>query len=616
MPHAYRLTSEIVAASVGAGVLCLAEGAIGQTFRLHARRPGAELNQRLDLPSGAAHVATAVPAAGLIRVDLMGPIEQRAGYHDPCSGWSDGHDAVCERLCAAFEQADVLFAICSPGGAFPGMFEGIDKAQRAKAANGRRVTVWANEQIGSAALCWALALGDELFLPRSGQVGSIGARGQHMSLAGKLEKDGIEVTHFFWPGDGKVAFAPERLASDETRRRGERDAAIAGEMFCEAVLASTIGQRYGLTRDTVVALNADVLTGQAAVDAGLADGVATEDEVVAYALKLAESKATEKAAGAASAKPQKQKLARSGARGGAMTIRADDEKDATADDAPPSSARPGKEPTAVCAKCQMQNEEDAKFCDQCGASMAAEPSGDDGPDEPDAEKPGAKLQVPARMSATADLTEILGLRTGASIPAQKAAALDLRYVFDYAARLTGENNGDRIVGGLMAMAEDAAASGRLRKERDTERKAVAQAERMDLAHRLAALSVPGHERGKVFIDEVNEDGTRKLDDEGNPILTLAPMYAEMRLGTLRGLVKGHEKNAPRRNPYEPNRAEAEAQSREALANGGVDKKARIERAKTDPAVLRMFSHPDNRRPLDVIAEAYIDALDQQRAAGG
>ena len=53
----------------------------------------------------------------LTRVDISGPLEQRAGYHDPCSGWTDGHDAIAERLCAAFASGDVLLVVDSPGGA-------------------------------------------------------------------------------------------------------------------------------------------------------------------------------------------------------------------------------------------------------------------------------------------------------------------------------------------------------------------------------------------------------------------------------------------------------------------------------------------------------------------
>ena len=67
-------------------------------------------------------------APSLVRVDLSGPLEQRAGYHDPCGGWSDGHDAIAERLCEAFASGDVLLVVDSPGGAAAGLQQAAARA--------------------------------------------------------------------------------------------------------------------------------------------------------------------------------------------------------------------------------------------------------------------------------------------------------------------------------------------------------------------------------------------------------------------------------------------------------------------------------------------------------
>ncbi len=280
-------------------MVCLAAGAIGRRYRLHARRPGAAMNLRpfrlgasvewrTDLPSGANHkiesVAEAPPA--LVRVDISGPLEQRAGFYDPCGGWSDGHDAVAERLCAAFAEGDVLLVVDSPGGACAGIQQGLATALKAKAANGRHVTVWADEMIGSAAAWWSLAIGDEIFIPAAGQVGSIGARGEHLDISKAMEIAGEKKTYFADPPE-KIALAPEYPLSKVGAERGNRDVSIAANSFREAVCAGPIGQRRGLTPEGLVALGADMLTGLAAVNAGLADGVASFDEVVAYALAQA-----------------------------------------------------------------------------------------------------------------------------------------------------------------------------------------------------------------------------------------------------------------------------------------------------------------------------------------
>ncbi len=594
--RSYRLTPEIVAASVGVGVLCLSAAGIGRTYRVYPRRPGAELNSRIysptlgatrtDLPSGAAHVIEPVVPA-LVRVDIMGPLEQRAGYHDICGGWSDGHDAVAERLCAAFAEGDVLLCMDSPGGACAGLEQGIARALEAKAKYGRRCTGWINEQMGSAATWWGMSLCDEIFLPSAGQAGSIGARGQHESIAGLLEKEGVVVTYFADPPE-KVAFAPELPLSATGAARGNRDASLAASAFRAAVCASPLGLRAGLTPEALIELGADMLTGQAAVDAGLADGVASEGEVIAYALKMAES-------GATNQKTATRNVARGDRK---MKIRAEEEENRDArtedpEDMPPSdpmppSSEPGREIPSACAACGVQNEDDAKYCKGCGASMAT--TAED-PKEPEAAQP----PPPKRMSNAAGLAEILGLQEGASIPAQKSAAIDLRQVFDHASRLTGQSDPGAVLGALTAMAEDAAASGRLRRERDKAQRLQNRDERQRLAHQLVASGVP---RTDVFHDIVSSDGTRQG-------VKLAPVYAEMRLSTLRGHAAQKAKNAPRRNPFEPDRDAAAAASN-GSKNGG-SKETRIKAALEHPHVVEWANRPGQTLSLEQLAKSFVES---------
>lgn len=588
--------------------MCLSEVGLGRIYRLHAQRPGASTNRRIvgparNVQAGLPAVTAAEPAgAKLVRVDISGPVEQRAGYHDICGGWSDGNDAIAERLCAAFAEGDVQLVGDTPGGAAAGAQQGIAKALAAKAKYGRRCTGWANEMIASLGMWWALALCDELFIPRAGQLGSIGARAGHLSVAGALAKAGEEVTYFTWPGPGKIAFAPEFALSEIGKQRGERDVALIGEAFCEAVISSIIGQRNALDRDRVVALGADVLTGQAAVDAGLADGVASEEEVTAYALQMAERGAAKSSSAQTRARGGTMKHGR-----GAPGARAEEDEDearAKDDDAPPSSkpgtseSEPGRSIPTACAKCNVENPVSAKFCMGCGASLATESSDD----APPSSKPGASAaRVPARSGGS--LAEILGLPADASLPAQKSRALELREVFDAAAKHTDEKDSAGIVGGLSALSRDAAASGRYRRERNELRAQQDVATRADFCKRLVACG--GAKRGDVYLDEVAEGGQRRLDESGQPIVHLAPQYAEMKLATLRGLVVNHEKNAPPRNPFEPSREAAETASKDARKGG--DKAARIERAKKHPIVLTAASRPGQTLTVDQLAAAFVAA---------
>lgn len=597
----YQLTAALAATSVGAGVLCLAPAALGRTYRLHAQRPGPEQNARIDRTD-----VRVEPKPALIRVEMLGPLEQRAGYHDPCAGWTDGHDALCDRLCAALVEGDVLLVVDCPGGACAGLQQGVARVLAVKAQYNRRVTVWADEMIASAAYWWAAAVGDEIFVPAAGKVGSIGARAAHESIAGALEKEGVTVTYFADPPE-KVALAPEMPLSSAGRARGERDVQLAAEAFRAAVCGSAIGVRYGLTPEALVALGADVLTGQAAVAAGLVDGVASEEEVTAYALRLAERGAQDPGAPAGVR-----------AHGGTMELRRgavraedDDRPGAEDDEAPPSKPageKPGREIPTACAKCNVENDPDAKFCKGCGASMATMPE-DGAEDEapPSSAKPGASL--PARIAPSASFAEIFGLDDGASLPAQKSAAIDLRQLRDFASRITGETSPDKIIGGLSALADDAAAAPRLRRERDRIRSEQARAKRWELARRLVALDVPGRSRGEVYTDAVRPDGSRVLDAAGKPLLRLAPEYAEMSLGTFEALVARHERSAPRRSPFEPDRERARHASH-VVQHG--DPAARIERAKQHPVVLASHNRAGNVLTLEKLAAAFVAAnLDLQ-----
>lgn len=601
-PKPYQLTPAVLTASVGVGVLCLAAEGLGRTFRLHTERPGAHLNRRLaaptaDLPSGVAHIISPVaPKPSLIRVDISGPIEQRAGFHDPCGGWSDGNDAIAERLCAAFAEGDVLLVVDTPGGAAAGAQQGVAKALRAKQKHGRRVTGWANEMIGSLGMWWAMSLCDELFIPAMGQLGSIGARGEHTSIEGALAKEGVVKTYFADPPD-KVAFAPEFALTPAGAARGNRDVKIAADAFRAAVCGGPIGLRTKLTPEALIALGADMLTGWSAVDAGLCDGVATEDEVTTYALKQAEaSAATVKSSSAQARAPGVEN----------MKTRAEEEKEARAraggdDDAPPDPPEDlGIEPPSKCGACTTQNEENAKFCKGCGASMAvkmADPPADD-EEAPPSSKP---IPAPAaRLPSTSTIAEALGLTESASLPAQKAAAIDMRQVFDHAAKLTGHRTAHGIVTGLSAISHDASTAGRLRAERNKARETANVTERADLCKRLVACG--GEPRGRVYVDNVSDDGQRKS-------VSLTAQFAEMRLPTLRDLVADHEKAAAPRSPYEPDRAAAQDASKNTRADG-ADEKTKLERAKNDPIVRKLFNAPGNTHSLDAIAAQHVKTLAQ------
>ena len=126
-----------------------------------------------------------------------------------------------------------------------------------------------------------------------------------------------------------------------------------------------------------------------------------------------------------------------------------------------------------------------------------------------------------------------------------------------------------------------------------------------------ALLAMHRARGRVFVDVI-KDGKRAG-------VKLSPMYAEMRLGILRGEVEAREPRKATRNPFEPDRATSEKAAAEMARTGGVDRATRIAAAEKLPAVMRLHSQGQaqgSKRTLTQVAEAWIENEDALSAAAG
>ncbi len=293
----------------------------------------------------------------------------------------------------------------------------------------------------------------------------------------------------------------------------------------------------------------------------------------------------------------------------AGAARAEDEEDARAEDepsdAPDAEDEPmGDEPNGICKSCNSQNEENAKFCDQCGSSMAALRADDDEP-PPSSKKPGAAVTAPKRVSAEGSVAGILGA-TSDSIPAVKARAIDLRHVADTAAAVFATTSPGEIVGHLLGLPERLAAGDKAIKDHAQAKAKGEKNERWSLAKRLNALNLAGRSRSTIFEDKVDAKGNRAA-------VGLQPEYARMDLDVFRGLVTSLEKSAPkaRKDPFavSEERARKAAESAAAASGKGPSRsgditEADIAWAKQQPSFLRM----SEGRPLadhDKIARGLV-----------
>lgn len=576
MPRAYTLTPELVAAHAGGPVVCLEPGAIGRSHRAFSRRPGADRNRsaRAELAAlrgefyaepGPVGRVDPEPQTDVTLVRIDGAIKQHAGSAEPSGSWIDGHDAIYERLAAAFEIGDAVLCIDSPGGACAGGPENIRRAQEMKAKHGRRCTVHTEALCASGGLWWALAIGDAFYVSRDGRAGSIGARNTIGSIVGALIKDGIDLEIIEDP-DGKACGDPTRPIDDEARARAQAEVTAAADMFRAAVCESAIGKRHGLTPDALKAMRGKIYQGEAAVAAGLADGVATLEDVLTEALAMAGEGAT--------AMPEPDDK---------------DEKDKDGDEP--------EEEAMTCGTCGDKPVGKGRFCAGCGAKMP----GDDEP--PQSDRPGAAMPPKDESKATAAHYASL------SIPALRAAAIGMHRTLDAVARHVGAKAHGEILGCVEAVAKDAANAARYRNERNAATAKADAKERIEILMALSAADPKNHPRGNLLVDVV----------EGGKIVGVRPakLWSDgpegRTLANLRGYSRTVLSSAPAQEPNPYDRAPADADPKAANAQANEPTAGEIEAAKRDPAVIIAASTTPGAK-LDDLARNHVIASRAARRA--
>lgn len=202
-------------------------------------------------------------ADGVAVIDVEGPIAQR--------GWlcMDGYDTIARDLEHALNNPGVraaLLRINSPGGAAAGAFEWTGRMRDLVVASGKRVIAYADEMAFSGAYAVA-CVADEIVVPETGAVGSVGVVAGMVSWAKANEKNGVDV-RVIHAGAEKVDGCPNLPIDDAAVARAQRDVdALAG------VFNRWVGSRRRMGVEAVAALEAGTRTGPEAVTSGLADRV-------------------------------------------------------------------------------------------------------------------------------------------------------------------------------------------------------------------------------------------------------------------------------------------------------------------------------------------------------
>ncbi len=186
---------------------------------------------------------------------------------------------IRENFRSALNNADIeaiVFDIDSPGGEVAGVFDLADEIYNARGE--KPIYAIANESAYSAAYAIASAA-DDIFLSRTGNVGSIGVIAMHSDWSKYDEKLGVKYTAIY-AGERKNDFNPDEPLSKEAHRIAQNRVNQVYDIFVE-----TVARNRDLPVDAVRKTEAGIYRGQDALDAELADEVMSWEEAMEKILK-------------------------------------------------------------------------------------------------------------------------------------------------------------------------------------------------------------------------------------------------------------------------------------------------------------------------------------------
>ena len=212
-------------------------------------------------------------------VPVLGTLIQRGDWMSEMSGMTS-YGRVGRMLDAAANDRKVkhiVLEVDSPGGEVAGAFDLADKIYHMR--GDKPITAVASEKALSAGYLIASSA-DEVVLPRTGNLGSIGVVMKHLDMSGALAKRGIGVT-LLYAGEKKVDGHPF----------GPLDERVTGELMDKikdvyGLFVDTTARNLDIGADRVRGTEAGTFMGMKAVDSGLAHRVNTlSNELMNSALR-------------------------------------------------------------------------------------------------------------------------------------------------------------------------------------------------------------------------------------------------------------------------------------------------------------------------------------------
>jgi signal peptide peptidase SppA len=212
---------------------------------------------------------------GVAVLSINGALVHRSQFLAADSTYLLGYDDLAADLEDAMQHPDVhavLQVYESPGGEANGAFE---FAQRVHDLRGRKPLHAIADGMAASAAYLSASAADQLAVSGTGYAGSIGVVARHVDFSRALANEGVAITHIF-AGAHKVDGNPYEPLPETVRRQWQAD--IDG-LYADFVAA--VARHRGLSPDAVRATQAQTFRGAEAVAHGLADRVATTDQLIA-----------------------------------------------------------------------------------------------------------------------------------------------------------------------------------------------------------------------------------------------------------------------------------------------------------------------------------------------
>ena len=338
-------------------------------------------------------------------VEIFGPLD----HH--CSGWFLSYDEIRCCMQEAFDSdaQTVVMRIDSPGGDASGCFELSRWIRKTADDSGKTVIAFADELAASAAYSIACAA-DWICTPSSGTVGSVGVISVLADCTKMDSKLGVKFA-VITSGERKADGNPHVELSDDAIAEVQSHVDDLAQQFFELV-----AEHRGVSADKVKGLQAATFTGQAAIDAGLADEIASLDQVLAHA-------ASEQLTGEHTMKTKAQLIVERD-RKLAAAVSVDAKKKIEETYKKKIEEEDAEEEAEDDAEEEESEDEESKRCDDDAEDDADDAEdadeGEDEEDEEDDDEEDDKKKVPAKKSKKAHSAAVRRLlaETGAKSLAQ------------------------------------------------------------------------------------------------------------------------------------------------------------------------------------------------------